>query len=237
MNQVEKNEILKQVSSVLQFCQDIVLRLSSSSSPVPKVNNYDINTGMEAAHKELMETNTDPREEEQEHHDIDCENDLWWDAQYPPSRFYTLVFDDDDVSLYSLDETYADFLLPLDMLEDVRLPSDQNNVMEVTNNVINSVKTENVLMLSVLSLLDVAATNAIYDSNWRESQRRKAVQPEFFSLWNSYDSIFTDVKDEDVIISPEAAPEITYHTIDLSTTSTAGLLTIFPNLTVIVIQS
>ena len=88
-------------------------------------------------------------------------------------------------------------------------------------------------MLSVLSLLDVAATNAIYDSNWRESRRRKAVQPEFFSLWNSYDSIFTDVKDEDVIIPPEAAPEITYHTIDLSTMSTAGLLTIFPNLTVI----
>ena len=36
----------------------------------------------------------------------------------PPPQFYTLVFDDDDVSLYSLDESYCDYLLPSDMLED-----------------------------------------------------------------------------------------------------------------------
>ena len=88
---------------------------------------------MEAAHKELMETNTDPRDEEQEHHDIDCENDLWWDASQPSSQFYTLVFDNDDVSVYTLDTNYADFLLPSDMLEntpldmprDVLLPADK----------------------------------------------------------------------------------------------------------------
>ena len=42
---------------------------------------------------------------------------------------YLLVFDDDDVSLYSLDDRYADFLLPSDMLEDVKKPSDMSQDM------------------------------------------------------------------------------------------------------------
>ena len=44
---------------------------------------------------------------------------------------------------------------------------------------------------------------------------RNAIHPEFFSLWTHYDFIFTDVKYEEIIIPPEAVPEIKYHTIDL----------------------
>ena len=204
MNEFEKNEILTKVSSLLQFCQEIVSRLSSLSSPAPEV-------------KELIkETITEFRDEEQENHDIDCENDLWWDAHYPPSHFYTLVFDDDDVSLYSLDESYANSLLPLDMLENVSTPSDMSRDVMMTDMSRDVVKMpENVLMQSVVQLLHLAAPNAIFNPNWREVQRRKAVHPEFFSLWNCFDSIFSDAKDEDVNISEEAAPDINYHTIDL----------------------
>ena len=106
MNQVEKNEILKQVSSILHFCQEIVSRLSSSSSslPSPEVNNNfnildneaatlptfpveasvtkdyndqirELANSDKEAHKELIETITKFRDEEQEHHDIGLEND------------------------------------------------------------------------------------------------------------------------------------------------------------------
>ena len=102
MDENEKNEILKKVSSVLQFCQDIVSRLSSSSSPPPDADhNYSLDkASITEYYNDQEETIAKYRDEQQEHDDIiDCENDLWWDAQYPPSRFYTLVFDDDDVSL------------------------------------------------------------------------------------------------------------------------------------------
>ena len=55
MKQIEKDEILKQVGSVLQFCHGIVSRLlrleCSSSSPSPPIQsstiaNYELNTTM-----------------------------------------------------------------------------------------------------------------------------------------------------------------------------------------------
>ena len=70
-------------------------------------------------------------------------------------------------------------------------------------------------MQSVVQFLRIATPNAIYDPNWREVQRRKAVDPELYILWSCSDSIFTDVKDDYVNIPKEATPEITYHTIDL----------------------
>ena len=49
---------------------------------------------------------------------------------FPPPQFYSLVFDDEDVSVYRLDTDYADFLVPLDMLEDARmLPDMTRNLM------------------------------------------------------------------------------------------------------------
>ena len=57
-------------------------------------------------HKELVETITKFRDEE----DDATEDDLWWDSSSPPPQFYTLVFYDDDVSLYILDASYADMV-------------------------------------------------------------------------------------------------------------------------------
>ena len=77
MNQFEKNEILQQVSSILQFCQVIVSKLSFSN-PVKEASTTEhyndhirelANTDKEA-HQELKETIAEFRDEEQEHHDI-----------------------------------------------------------------------------------------------------------------------------------------------------------------------
>ena len=204
MNEVEKNEILMQVSSVLQFCQEIVSRLSSLSSPVPEVNNYDIT--MEAAHKVLIETNTEFTDEEQENHDID----LCWDAHYPPSQFYTLVFDDDDVSLYSLDESYADFLLPSDMLEDVRMPPDISRSVRMLSDM--SRKPENMLMQSVVQFLLLATPDNIYKPNWREAAIKQWIVPELLPVWTNAKEIFDDDKPGDIKYAP---PVIEYPSIDL----------------------
>ena len=87
---------------------------------------------------------------------------------------------------------------------------------------------ENVLMKSVISLLDVAATNAIYCPRWRESQRRKVIHPEFYNMWDNFDFIFDDDKDDVNILMEEAIPEIKYHTIDF-TMSMPDLLGTFPS--------
>ena len=208
MDEFEKNEILKQVGTILQFCQDIVSRLSSLPPP-PAITEAN----------ESIAKFSDEEEEEVHQDEVPYDDDdLWWDSSSPPPQFYTLVFDDDEVSLYSLDESYADFLLPSDMLEDVRLPSDMLKDVRMTADKSRNVRKvpENTLMQSVFQFLQVATPNAIYDRNWREVQRRNAVHPEFFSLWNFSDSIFTDAKDVDVPILQEAAPEIEYPTIDLN---------------------
>ena len=231
MIQVEKNSILQQVGSVLQFCHEILSRLSSLPSPDPEDNNDD----MEANHQELIETNNEFRDEEQEY-----DNDLWWDASYPPSHFYTKVFDDDDVSLYNLDASYADFLMLSDMLEDAGMTTSKSrDVMMMSAKSTDVMMTEdkstdvmmipeNKLMKSVISLVDVAAMNAIYCPRWRKSQRRKVIHPEFYNMWDNFDFIFDDDKDDVNILMEEAIPEIKYHTIDF-TMSMPDLLGTFPS--------
>ena len=202
MNQFEKNEILKQVGSILQFCQNIVSRLSSSTS-APEVNNNE----------ELIETIASFGDKEEEADDDRDGDDLWWDSSSPPPQFYTLVFDDDDVSLYSLDDSYADFLLPSDMLEDP--PEMSKDVTMQANESRDMMRmSENVLMHSVLQFLHVATPNAIYRPNWRQEEAKKLIHPVFYNLWNHCDSIFTEEKDDD---TPKMAePADIYHTIDLS---------------------
>ena len=243
MNQVEKNNLLQQVSSILQFCQEIVSRLSSSSSSLPpEVNNNFNDLDKEAAtlstiaveasvaehyndqirelpnpdeetHKELIETIAKFRDEKQEHHDIvDVDNDLWWDNSYPPLHFYTLVYDDDELSLFDVDSSSS--LHQLSMTEDGLMLSAMMEDVSMQVAMLED-KPDNVLMNSVLQFLHDEIPSAIYDPNWREERKKKAIHPEFYSLWKFSNSIFTDVKDEEVIISPMAVDEIKYHTIDL----------------------
>ena len=60
------------------------------------------NTDKEA-HKELTETIAKFRDKEQEE-DVPDDDELWWDTHYPPSHFYTLVYEDDDLSLFGVEE-------------------------------------------------------------------------------------------------------------------------------------
>ena len=207
MNEFEKDEILKQVGSILQFCQNIVSRLSSSP-PVPEVNNNNANN------KELIETITEFRDEEQEYHG-DCEeNDLWWDDHYPPSHFYTLVYDDDDVSLFSLDVSYAEFLLPSDMLEEARNPLEENMMM-TKDKLRDVMKSENALMQSVIQFLQVATPSAIYDPNWREENFKKWIAPQLLSIWTNAETIFDNDEHGDDDDMNYVLPVIEYPSIDL----------------------
>ena len=228
MNEFEKNNVLKKVSSVLQFCQDIVSRLSSLSSPAPVVemnNSYDsiskqfnyqigelANCDKEV-HKELIETITELRDEEDEAN----KDDLWWDSSSPPPQYYTLVFDDDDVSLYSLDASYADFLLPSDMLEDVEMTAEFNKNMEMTaesiNNTVNQDADE--VREDLLLMISIAAPNAIYDPNWREKIVRTFIDPQLLFAWDNASTIFNDDDPCDEDPGQYQQPAITYHTIDI----------------------
>ena len=174
------------------------------------------------AHEELIETIAKFRDEKQELHDIvDGDNDLWWDSSYPPLHFYTLMYDDDLASLYNYDVDMSKECdsMPSDMLEDMSLiqsstPEDELIQLPTLENVsLHPPVSDNVLMDSVLQFLSVDIANAIYDPNWREELKKKAIHPEFYSLWNHYDSIFTDEKDD--LIPQIPAPEEIYHTIDL----------------------
>ena len=214
MDEFEKNEILNQVSSILRFCQQIVSRLSSLPSPEVNQNFND-----KEAHKELKETIAEFRDEKHEHHDllIDSDDDLWWDSHYPPSHYYTLVFDDDEASLYSLDATYADFLLPSDMLED---PPDMPKDVMMADKLRNVTKMpENLLMKSVVQFLRIATPNAIYDPKWRQETIRKWIDPELLSVWTNAEDVFDDDKprDNDDQYVP---PVIQYPSIDLHSVNT-----------------
>ena len=128
MNQIEKNEILKKVGSVLQFCQDIVTRLSnldcSSSSPPPEVNNNYNNHDKEAAtiaveasvaehyndpsrelantdkeaHKEFIETIAKFRDEKQKHYDIMDCDNDLWWDSSYPPLQFYTLMYDDDLA-------------------------------------------------------------------------------------------------------------------------------------------
>ena len=237
MNHVEKDDILQQVGSVLQFCRDIVSRLStpsySSSSTAPAEVNNNFNYKWKEDHQQINnrgdkkdsdveaeddddveDLDNDFQEEELSQDEVGdkTEVDLWWDSSYPPLQFYTLVYDDDLSSLYDYDvDTSKEYeLMPSEMMEDQLMQSAMAEDV-----LMQSPMTEVVLMHSVLQFLHDDVPNAIYDPNWREERRKKAVHPEFYTLWNHYNSIFTDVMDDDVTISPTAVEEIIYHTIDL----------------------
>ena len=251
MNEFEKNDVLKKVSSVLQFCQDIVSRLSSLSPPAPAAememnnnndnftditNNFNDQIGELAnsnkeVHKEFIETTTTEfgDEEDDEAH----EDDLWWDSSSPPPQFYTLVFDDDNVSLYSLDESYADFLLPSDMLEDVKLPSDMLDNVRTPSDVSQDVmmktnKSRDVMMMSetklmesVVQFLRIATPNSIYKPAWREELIKEKIVPELFLVWTNAEEIFGDVRPEDNDDDNQYAPPvIQYPSIDLHSVNT-----------------
>ena len=209
MIQIEKDEILQQVGSVLHLCHQIVSRLSrfdcSSSTPFCSWREESLNDSLRREEDCIND------EDEDEDKDVYHQDDLWWDDVYPPLHFYTLVYDDDDLSLYDVDT--SNFSLQQSAMREDEVM--QSPMME--NEVIQSTVVEDGLMQSVLQFLHDVIPNSIYDPNWREKQKRKAVHPVFYSIWCNFDAIFSDTTNDEVAYTPVVSgEEIRYCTIDIA---------------------
>ena len=89
--------------------------------------------------------------------------------------------------------------MPLDMPEDMLTQSPMPEDMLIKspmpeNMLMQPPMTDNV-MYSVLKFLSVDIPDAIYDPNLREEQKKKAIHPEFYTMWNNLNYIFTDEKE------------------------------------------
>ena len=230
MNQVMKDEILKQVGAVLQFCQEIVTKLSNpqcccdtseyASMSLTKTFISDFDSQYEHSACRSSGSST-PLQRWPTYHDIPKVADEYSIPEAADEYSIPKVADEYKVLNMVADEFN---LLMEDVTmrksETVMLPPDISRDLMMEANMTMPTKPENVLMQSVVEFLNVVTPDAIYHPNWREEQKRKAVHPEFYNLWKSYDSIFTDVKDDNVDIIKDPAPAIRYHSIDLFNVNT-----------------
>ena len=166
-------------------------------------------------HKELVETITKFRDEE----DDATEDDLWWDSSSPPPQFYTLVFYDDDVSLYILDADMVEEAEPeittgksKDMTVMTGKSRDMTLMMGKSR---DKMMSENKLMQSVVQFLLASTPDSVYKPNLREEYVRKWIVPELFPVWTNAEEIFDDNKpvDDDMKYVP---PVIEYPSFQLT---------------------
>ena len=159
-------------------------------------------------HKELVETITKFRDEE----DDATEDDLWWDSSSPPPQFYTLVFYDDDVSLYILDASYADMV---EEAEPEITTGKSKDMTLMTGKSRDKMMSENKLMQSVVQFLLASTPDSVYKPNLREEYVRKWIVPELFPVWTNAEEIFDDNKpvDDDIKYVP---PVIEYPSFQLT---------------------
>ena len=159
-------------------------------------------------HKELVETITKFRDEE----DDATEDDLWWDSSSPPPQFYTLVFYDDDVSLYILDASYADMVEEAEPEITTGKSKDMTLMMGKSR---DKMMSENKLMQSVVQFLLASTPDSVYKPNLREEYVRKWIVPELFPVWTNAEEIFDDNKpvDDDIKYVP---PVIEYPSFQLT---------------------
>ena len=159
-------------------------------------------------HKELVETITKFRDEE----DDATEDDLWWDSSSPPPQFYTLVFYDDNVSLYILDASYADMV---EEAEPEITTGKSKDMTLMTGKSRDKMMSENKLMQSVVQFLLASTPDSVYKPNLREEYVRKWIVPELFPVWTNAEEIFDDNKpvDDDMKYVP---PVIEYPSFQLT---------------------
>ena len=104
------------------------------------------------------------------------------------------MFDDDDVSLYSLDASYAN------MLEEAEPEITMGKSKDVTLMMGKSrdkMMSENKLMQSVVQFLLASTPDSVYKPNLREEYVRKWIVPELFPVWTNAEEIFDDNKPVD----------------------------------------
>ena len=237
MKENEKEEILNQVSSVLKLCHEIVFKLSIPSMTITSndgnceedKSRYPDNF----ASSNISDTVAAKYEDDEED---DYNNNYWWDSHYPPSHFYCLVYDDDDVSLYDVDTGYDGYDLQLTDEACLEVPdaaktkvstpssiasrssSDSSSGGRVTTTTSSSGGGDNNNLQSrLLSFFTISTKDSIYNVNWKENLKRKAVHPVFFSVWCHYKAIFSDDtgNDDDVKTPPAEVEDVQYPTIDL----------------------
>ena len=122
------------------------------------------------------------------------------------------MFDDDDVSLYSLDASYAN------MLEEAEPEITMGKSKDVTLMMGKSrdkMMSENKLMQSVVQFLLASTPDSVYKPNLREEYVRKWIVPELFPVWTNAEEIFDDNKpvDDDIKYVP---PVIEYPSFQLT---------------------
>ena len=235
MNQFEKNEILAQIGKVLEFCHKIVAKLStydvgtqfSKETPIEDEDD-EMRKFIETEMSRMKGSTTTTVDDNDGDEDVqsdrvygerkmtkdlirdDCSDSSYGHASGSSSGYGSNVqYDGEEDRQYGRHSTST----PLQ-----RWPT-YVNITEVAKEPLMSEttmkETENVLMESVLQFLHDVTPDAIYHPNWREELKRKAIHPEFYNLWTSYDAIFSDVKDDSVDIIKVPAPDNIYHTIDI----------------------
>ena len=207
MLEVERNELLKQVGVILQQCQMIVSRLSSSSSaPVHVVCQCQPSAPI-----------------------LDHNDNYWWDgytAQLTKfsSEFYSLLsptyddlFDDDE-------EDEANPRPAVSMSSSITSSSGEGTSMstsyeqECNTHQRKCHDVHDHFQTKMLVFLTKSCPSDVYNRTWREDRLRSAlVDPDLFPLWSNCHLLFLEVLEVDEDIDVENfSPEIKYHTIDLS---------------------
>ena len=190
-----KNELLKQVGTVLQFCQEIVSKLSSPQCCNHNTSEYESLVNLSDIITKTFISDFDSQYELSASRSSESSTSL---QRWPTYHNIPKVADN-----YAIPKVADEYTIPQadDEYKVLSKVADKFNLLaeDVTmrkSDMTIPTKPENVLMKSVVEFLNVVTPDAIYHPNWREEQKRKAVHPEFYNLWNSYDSIFSDDKDD-----------------------------------------
>lgn len=147
---------------------------------------------------------------------------IYGDSSSPPPQFYTLVFYDDDVSLYILDASYADMVeeaepeITTGKSKDMTLMTGKSrDVTLMMGKSRDKMMSENKLMQSVVKFLLASTPDSVYKPNLREEYVRKWIVPELFPVWTNAEEIFDDNKpvDDDIKYVP---PVIEYPSFQLT---------------------
>ena len=202
MCEIEKNQLLHQVSVILEQCRMIVSRLSSSD-PVCQCQSSTPSS--------------------------DHNDNFWWDGYTSQlslfkSEFYSLLspnYDDlfndcDDIIKHEI-ETPTDTSNTssgVSMLSSITSSYEQecNTKYESKCHPANDP-----FQTKMLMFLSTSCPSDIYIKTWREDQLRSAlIDPNLFPLWINCHWLFQDVleKDENINVA-EFSPEIKYCSIDL----------------------
>ena len=189
MNQVTKNEILAQVGKVLQFCQEIVSKLSS-----PTCCDHNTSEYVSMSNVSDILTNT-----------FISNFDSEYDAPTEKVPEY-------DIATVKVPE-YEALMEKAGSTMPLRRWPTYYNITEAEAEEYQD-ETDD-FREDVLSMISAACPNAIYDRNWRENSLRTFIHPLLLSVWDNAITIFDDDSRED---EPEYVPPPAvniYHTIDI----------------------